>query len=295
MSRLLIATSACADDSPLLEKCLDWIYFLNGKQPKGHLLLCFAQDVHAEFRARLKISAELAFEGVSEISLARQGNPQNKVEQTNLAFRQVAQHIQSHYRFPWLWLEPDCVPLKQGWAETLANAYDSQPKRFCGPLLGSAQKILGMARVGIYNSAAFSELAGFCNDPNVGYEFVAGEYVVPRCTKTKLIQSFQVTDDQSLQKIRPDAVLLHGDKWGKVIAKLRRELPQVEKSMFGVMDGPRQEVVAFLPESPPPIIHIRNGTGEIDLTEPKDKRTKAYRDWKAKMEAAKKSTPLQTA
>lgn len=294
MSRLLIATAVCADDAPLLEKCLDWTYFLNGKQPKGHILLAYAADLHAEMRVRLKISAELAFEGVSEISLNRQGNPQNKVEQINSAFRQVAAHVQSHYRWPWLFLEPDAVPLKSNWLEVLADAYDSQAKRFCGPLLGSAQKILGMSRVGIYNSAAGSELAGFCNDPNVGYEFVAGEYVVPRCTKTKLIQSFQVTDDASMQRIRPDAVLLHGDKWGKVIAKLRQEAKKVPTVQEMEATMVRQAVVAFLPESPLPIIHVRNGVGEMDLTEPKDKRTKAYRDWKAKIDAAKKA-PLQTA
>lgn len=294
MSKLLIVLPTCADDAALTERLLTHIYHLNGKQAKGYLLLAWAADVHGEYRAKIKISAELAFETVSELSLARQGNIQNKVEQISSAFRQVAAHVQSHFRFPWLWLEPDCVPLKSGWIEALADAYDSQPKRYCGSILGSqdGKKLLGMARVGIYHPAAFSELDKFCNDPNVGFEFVAGGHVVERCTKTKLIQQFSITDDASLSKIRPDAVLLHGDKWGKVIAMKSRELQEIAH-IYRPMAEPN------------PTEHVGNGNGcimqtaleRIDLipsnpSVPKiDKRTKEYRALKA----AKKTIPLQTA
>lgn len=294
MSKCLIVLPCCADDGPIAERLLDWMLTLNNRQPKGHILLAYAADVHGEMRAKLKLTAELAFESISEISLARHGNIQNKVEQISSAFRQVAAHVQSHFRFPWLWLEPDCVPLKSGWIEALADAYDSQPKRYCGSILGSqdGKKLLGMARVGIYHPAASSELDRFCNDPNVGFEFVAGGHVVARCTKTKLIQQLSITDDASLQGIRPDAVLLHGDKWGKVIAMKSRELQEIAH-IYRPMAEPN------------PTEHVGNGNGcimqtaleRIDLipsnpSVPKiDKRTKEYRALKA----AKKTIPLQTA
>jgi len=238
MNNILIVVPCCMDDGPTAERMLDWVYQCSGKEAYGHVLLSFAHDIHAEYRMKLRISAELAFESVTEFqatkkwlpnNLPDRGEPKTKTEFINNLWEQTANHIAHHYRWPWLWVEPDCVPLTPDWRVKLADAYANQPKKFFGSHMkrkvGDAEHLF-LARTAIYHAGAFNELNKFSGGAPP-FEWASEAYVIPRSTKSRLFQQLAYEGDPS--KVRPDAVLLHSDKTGKLIEHLREKIKQVEE------------------------------------------------------------------
>lgn len=244
MNKLSIAIPYSANDAVLAERLLDFIFFLNGRQPLGHVLLA-SYDVHEEMKMKVGIAAEVAFESVTKIEVPRlQGQQQRtKTEYANQLFRQVSQWMAQRTRWPWLWLEPDCVPLKKDWISVLADAYEGQPMRHLGSHMKSGDKLF-MARVGIYHPGVFSEVDKVCEGStpcNVNAN------LMEKCGKTKLIQQMVIGGEDDISKIRPDAVLLHCDKIGVVMEKKR------EPVMF--LESSRIEMIPMPPNLEMPIIH----------------------------------------
>lgn len=70
----------------------------------------------------------------------------------NWAWQNAARYIESSklLRQPWLWWEPDAVPLKPGWLSTLAAAYESGSRPFAGPVAIQPSVGAYMAGVAIY-------------------------------------------------------------------------------------------------------------------------------------------------
>lgn len=234
MINLLIAIPFCADDAWRAELLCDWIYQLNGKRADGCCLLAPAADVHGELKTKVRLAAELAFVGVDTFNVQPSGAA-NKTDHINNLFRQVAAHISGSCRVPFLWLEPDCVPIRKSWVKALADAYNNQPKRYMGAHLGlqvkdSAERHVVLARTSIYPADAIRDLDGYCQS-NVPFERLAANTVVPRSSKTKLIQQLAYTSETPLDKIRDDAVLLHHDKTGALIEALRatKQMPSRSK------------------------------------------------------------------
>lgn len=210
--KLLIVLAVSANDGPLAERLLDFIHKLNGKKQVGHLLIVANSDLHAELRTRIRITAELAFESVTETiapAVAKE-NAHHKVRQMNNLFRHAAQTVQTHFRWPWFWLEPDCVPVKTDWLERLASAYESQPKKYVG--LVSGEKPF-MARCGVYYPAASYEVDKLCLT-DVPFPVATADKVVPSATRSDLIQYLKIESVEDLAKISEKAVVVHGDKAG---------------------------------------------------------------------------------
>lgn len=224
MNSLLIVIPFCTDDSWRAESLCDWVYQLNGKRADGQCLLAPAADVHGELKTKVRIAAEMAFVGVETLNVQPSGAA-NKTDHINTLFRQVASFVSVSCRVPFLWLEPDCVPLRKGWMKALSDAYHAQPKRFMGSHLAlqvkeTAERHIVLARASIYPPDASRDLDGYCQN-NVPFERLAATTIVPRSSKTKLIQQIAFTEDTSPEKVREDAVLLHHDKTGALIDMLR--------------------------------------------------------------------------
>jgi len=304
MNNLLIVCPCSTDDAPIAERLLDWVYQCSGKEAYGHVLLAFAHDVHAEMRLRVRISAELAFESVTEFqatkkwlpnNLPDRGEPKTKTEFINNLWEQTANHIAHHYRWPWLWLEPDCVPLTPDWRIKLADAYANQPKKFFGSHMkrkvGDAEHLF-LARTAIYHAGAFNELNKFSGGAPP-FEWASEAYVIPRSTKSRLFQQLAYEGDPS--KVRPDAVLLHSDKTGKLIEYLRSQQPptdciqqngdhvevrNIDETIFGRSSVPLPVYLPIVGEDAP----MPEDNAYHD-PEPSDKRTKAWKSWKARQTA----------
>ena len=203
----LIVIPFNAADAPLAEKLCDFIYFLSGRKQSGSCLLVAYKNVHEEVQVKVSAAAEVAFSNV-ELVVAPEISSSAKPDRVNHLFRFAADYISKNYRLPWLWLEPDCVPLKKDWQEQLGAAYESQPKRFLGAYMKTAEDKFFLARVSVYPSDAIMDLSSSAT-------------IVSRATKTRLTQEIKYNHETDLAKIREDAILLHSDKSGKLINHLR--------------------------------------------------------------------------
>jgi len=247
---LIIALAFSADNAPMAERLLDFMWKQSGQQ-HGHVLLAPAPDAHAEIRQRIKISAEMAFKGVSELEirpLTDQTAP--KPAHINSTFRQVANHVQDCFSWPFLFLEPDCVPMHSAALHELWDEYHSQPRPFFGTQMKTMttanEEQLFMARVGIYPNNTFNLLFIKPELVKMKFEILAGEIVIPRFTPTKLIQQTKIVNESDLGKVRSDAILVHGDKNGHLLRKLEREAaPKVK-----VLEPTPLKII--VPENPDP-------------------------------------------
>ena len=211
--KLLVVVGCCTDDAPRAERLLDFIYWQNDRKADGHALIVVSPDVHAELQKKLSIAAELAFESF-DLIVAKASDLQTnggKPEHVNNLIRNAAITVQRSYAWPWIWLEPDCVPLTPSWKRKLFDEYDAQPRPYMGARLKLQSGDVIPTRQAIYPRYAGTEL-----DPHlrseVPFERAAYALLLPKFAKTKLIQQFPIAGKEDIAKVRTDAVLLHGDK-----------------------------------------------------------------------------------
>jgi hypothetical protein len=228
MTKLLTVIPFSKQDGALAEKLCDWIFFLNNRQSRGHALIVASGDVHPEMATKVQLAAEVAFETAAFITDKTSGiATQPKAERINKMFLAASNYVSTIFEWPFLWLEPDCVPLKPQWLEMLFAAYEEQPKRYLGSVMKSVSKekeeALFPSRVAIYPNNAADDLRLLCNKP-IPFNIAGAELIMKMQTKCSLLQQFPLKDESDKEKIRPGAVLFHGDKKGQLIGLLRDEL-----------------------------------------------------------------------
>jgi len=245
MNKLLIVIPYCGNDAALAERNLDHIYKLKGKKANGHALLVVSPDVHEEQRIKVRVTAELAFESVME-TVAPTVDPKlanNKFYQMNNLFRHAAATAQSHYRWPWLWLEPDCVPVNVNWIYLLATEHEANPKKYTGMISGDKKF---MARCGIYYAGASHELRALC-EGDAPFAIATASKVVPSATHTELIQYLKIETVDDLKKISDKAVIVHGDKLG-IFSENWEQIKKDLENMADAIDRMRSPETLVMPD-----------------------------------------------
>lgn len=227
MNPILVVIPFTAENAPMAERLCDWIFSLSGRVPQGHALLVAAADVHKEMCAKTSIAAEVAFE-TSELIVSPETVAPTPSLVSNQMFKFAGDYIIRHFQCPWLWLEPNCVPLKRSWREHLIMAYRSQPKRYLGSHLklpgeATAPEKLCLGRCSVYPADAISDLSPHCGSA-VPFHIAAAQQIISRSTKSRLVQEWNYDGDSA--KVRPDACVLNGDKSGRLIESLQAALPQ---------------------------------------------------------------------
>ncbi len=200
--RLLLAIPYNADDWQRAEALMDWHREMNDGTPNGHVLLVASAGVHAEITMKLRITAELAFESVREFQGVKSEIP---------LLGQVAAHVAYACKWPWLWCDGSCLPLTCDWLNVLWSDYDNQPMRYMGPHLQVGESKM-LAQCSVY-------------PPGAIFDMNAKRQFLPLSTKTRKIQVAVFNEGDSPNKIRPDAVLLSGNKSDSLISVLRKSKP----------------------------------------------------------------------
>lgn len=229
-NKILVVLAFSANDAVLAEHLADWIYLVNRREQEGDCLLVVAGDVHDEMRDKVKLAAQVAFERVDIITGPKLENP-NKNVHVNAMVKAAAQHITETYRVPWLWLEPDCVPLKYGWLDKIAEAHYNQAKRYSGPWKGAMApdgKVtqIFLNRVAVYPPDAMKDIGAGLNSGRP-FNLDAGPIVHPKSSKVSLIEELTVTEESA--SLKPATVLAHSDKQGFIMNAMRERFEQAAK------------------------------------------------------------------
>jgi len=81
-------------------------------------------------------------------------------------------------RSPWLWLEPDAIPLKADWLDQLAREYQHRGKPFLGPIVQGRGHMNG---VGIYPPDAALRCPRAMNAQHEAWDVVMRDEMIHDC------------------------------------------------------------------------------------------------------------------
>jgi FkbM family methyltransferase len=133
-------------------------------------------------------------------------------------------HVWPHF----LWLEPDAIPIKEGWLDTLEAEYRKAGKKFMGEKVDLGEKRpdvpVHMSGVAIYPNPIVKWAGECCRAHDVAWDIAAKDQIMPLAYFTKQIQHYWKHGTfTSLNGIRPEVVLFHSSKDGSLIDLLREK------------------------------------------------------------------------
>jgi len=154
---------------------------------------------------------------------------------------------------PWIWLEPDAIPLKRGWLDAIRKEYTACGKRYMGNVYVCDNPQLPnrlMSGIGVYPADAKEELEHFTTT-QYAWDVEAARFLVENCAHTKLIHHFwgimgmpptfaaartseSPPNTFTLESIHKDAVIFHRNKDGTLLELLKQlnsmtvPMPEVE-------------------------------------------------------------------
>lgn len=213
---ILLTIPFWQENAAQTEQLLEFIFAQNDRmQIAGHVLLANVAGVDKEMIERIRISAELAFRGVHQFEVRALADARApKWRAINNAFTQTATHIAANFRWPFWWMEPDCVPIRRGWLSRMVLEYGTQPKHYFGTRLkievAGKPEMFIMARNGVYPNNAIVDIPA----AEAPFEISSAVKVFPKFTPSKLIQQAIINSPDGVATVRPDAIMLHGDKMG---------------------------------------------------------------------------------
>jgi hypothetical protein len=254
MTPILTVLPFYTGDADLALKLLKWMKRLN--QGQSHLsvkvqnhnsiLLAADSKTPVEICKEIGSTAREQFKHVIPLSIRVDSEG---VRAANAMFFNCAQWIKNTSRLPFLWCEPDCVPVQPGWLNKLEEAYEACPTHYMGTVVPGSQPNLPAFHLpgcAVYPQNAFDLMAPFCNAQQVlAFDMAAADALIKgqHVTKTNLIQSLWGEQDlpptfvSERQQgvvydpnvitpdfIKPETVLFHRVKNGSLFDALANKL-----------------------------------------------------------------------
>lgn len=127
-----------------------------------------------------------------------------------------------------LWLEPDAIPMKEGWMDELEAEYRRGRKPFMGDRVEVENVPLHMSGIGVYQNPIYQKAGEAYRAFDLAWDMAAKDQIVPHAYFTKLIEhawkhpKFTSIDELRTQ-IRPETILFHSSKDGSLIHLLRQK------------------------------------------------------------------------
>ena len=152
----------------------------------------------------------------------------------NMAFQQILWcYVHGKLEGPFLWCEPDCVPVKPDWLDQLFAEYERVGKPFMGNLVESFISRDGfrtpkhMTGNAIYSDKAYAIAPRLLECRGTAWDvFAAREILLDKhFHQTSLIQ--HELNDQANPSLDPNAVLYHPEKFGRLIKRLNGDVPSL--------------------------------------------------------------------
>lgn len=235
--KLLLTLPYHTKDVELMKKCILWMKELRSNYDPHSCLLVADSGVPHETKIELHKLAKTMFPNVESISVRIPADKQKWPLAPNLMFYFAARQIQEAYKLPWLWFEPDAVPLKPTWLNDIAESYEKCPKRFMGSHIPSKGEPelppVHLAGCAVYPADAYVGLNQFAS-ADKAFDIASAAYTVPRSVNCPIMQHFWGKRDLSpvfaetkdmldpenmvtLDFLYPDSVMFHRCKDGSLI------------------------------------------------------------------------------
>lgn len=158
-------------------------------------------------------------------------------DSANVMFRNAAKHIEFTTKNPFFWIEPDAIPLKEGWLDAIEAEYLRIGKPFMGDRVEVADVPLHMSGIGVYPGvmSAHAGLAYLAQD--IAWDCAASAQIVPLAHFTNLVEHSWKRDattkeylnvtfeswEQVEREISKESVIYHASKDGSLIRVLREQ------------------------------------------------------------------------
>jgi len=258
-------------DAHLAVDLVKWIGQLGGIGD-GWLLLCMDQSIEKSVHDAMWVEAvkvgRFATYGIdpvngwpkgSNVMFARtlefcKNDPERLPEGSDqVQQKEMRKGIDSALKNPWLWLEPDAIPLKRGWLDAIRKEYAACGQRYMGNVYVCDNPRLPnrlMSGIGVYPADAKEELEHFTTT-QYAWDVEAARFLVENCAHTKLIHHFwgimgmpptfaaartpeSPPNTFTLESIHKDAVIFHRNKDGTLLELLKQlnsmtvPMPEVE-------------------------------------------------------------------
>jgi hypothetical protein len=276
MNNLLVVIPYHGGDLEIAKKLIEWIVELGDCKPHS-LLLAADSGISQDVMRELMDLARPAFVSVRTMIVAvPRPTSEQKVWAPNVVFLAVARQVNENYKFPFLFLEPDAIPISKGWLNEIATAYAESPKRFMGSVIKQVGQIGLPAEylngVAVYPNDAIDVFENIqaVKTSEQAFDIGSAVQVLPKAAHTTLIHHFWGEKDlppvfvESLAPgapknhvtmgfIKPGAVVFHRSKDGGLINLLRVNSTRASEPLGNPV------MTAFLSEGqrPNPILHVR--------------------------------------
>lgn len=208
---------------------IGWMGELDNRLPHDLLLMMGAQTSMTDVM-EIKSMADSVFSNVICVK-QRMAEPQRWPTTANSLWRTTLEWMASEkVKQPFLWAEPDSIPMCPGWMAKLEAEYKACGKPIMGALFERPLKHINA--VAIY-PPNINQLNPYMKEApaNVPFDVVRPELTLNNAHVTKQIQraldsqnkpyTFPTRD--SLAVIRPETVLFHGSKTDDLIQRLREK------------------------------------------------------------------------
>src|SRR4029077_13160541 len=162
---------------------------------------------------RLKVEAEI------------DGWPQG----ANYMFSRSCTWLQTRQQYPcFFWLEPDAIPLREGWMDELEAEYKRSGKLFMGERVDLGEKRpdvpVHMSGVGIYQNPIYLNAGEAYRAHDVAWDIAAKDQILPKAHFTKAIQHYWKHGTFThLMEVRHETLVFHSSKDGSLIDVMRRK------------------------------------------------------------------------
>lgn len=279
MKPLLVILPFHSGDFQIALNLLEWIRDL-GRHSGTHELLILGshRSLNVEM-LRLKEAALSTF--ISVVTDRAPGLPDESWPKgANIMFRRACELVQKRHRMPFLWMEPDCVPMKPGWLDAIAAEYESCGKPFMGGIRRQTSNPTlpetYLPGCSIYPADAFTRLSESWEPITSAWDVSTAHVTVPNAIKSFLFYEWwgmngkpptfklgrRTTDPIEVMvpdQIPKEAVFFHRSKDGSLIKCLRE--------LMSIPAIPSHTPPSIITSSPPCLIML-GGVGDVLIAMP---------------------------
>lgn len=227
---MLVVIAFCQKDAAAACNLLDWMLELDGRHTNHTLLLVASCSMDQKLVDYVNAAGHRAFQTATLVKTT-QPDERPWPHAPNTMFKCTLAFVKKHHRSHFWWNEPDCIPLKPGWLDSLETEYIQSNQPFMGRIVDRPFRHLTGCAIYPANVIRYNPAIAKAN--HIPWDCVDPLTTLRQAHHTDLIQHewgdyitntplpFKTVKD--LEVIRLGAVVFHRNKNGDLIKLLRKQ------------------------------------------------------------------------